>query len=67
MPLVFCHGLGIGNLAYLHFIARLLHVRRPTQATFLLELPHISNAISEDVPSDRQLAACISVPMVDGE
>lgn len=55
-PLVFCHGLGIGNVPYLTWISILSQLPR---GIFVLELPHISMNITEDCPSNYQLSACL--------
>lgn len=59
IPLVFCHGLGVGNFIYMTFINALV-TREPNRELFLLDMPHISMSIDENVPSRAQTIACVS-------
>eukprot|EP00929_Paragymnodinium_shiwhaense_P107926 TRINITY_DN74275_c0_g1_i1.p1 TRINITY_DN74275_c0_g1~~TRINITY_DN74275_c0_g1_i1.p1 ORF type:complete len:719 (-),score=145.00 TRINITY_DN74275_c0_g1_i1:143-2299(-) len=56
LPVVFCHGLGIGVLPYLDFVKDLLSTG---VELFLLDLPHISLRQNSDVHSPRETVACI--------
>jgi len=55
LPIVFCHGLGIGVLPYVTFVCEL---GSSGSEIFLLDLPHISLRQSSDVPSARETVAC---------
>lgn len=57
LPAVFCHGLGIGVLPYLHFVTELAAAE--VREVFLLDLPHISLRQESDVPSSRETVACV--------
>ena len=58
VPLVFCHGVGIGLAVYLHFVEQLVH-KFKERPIFLLTFPHISLRLQEDVLSASELVACI--------
>jgi hypothetical protein len=52
LPLVFVHGIGMGLFTYYHMLRQLTSTL-PCDL-FLIELPHASLKICEEVPSDRQ-------------
>lgn len=58
LPIVFCHGLGIGNLLYITFIQELVR-RAPSRRVLLVELPHISMRPVEVQASPKELVTCI--------
>ncbi|CAJ1417026.1 unnamed protein product [Effrenium voratum] len=58
-PLVFCHGVGVNLLPYVHFINELLRQVPRGKDIFLVSLPHISMRIKEDVPSSTEMVACL--------
>jgi pimeloyl-ACP methyl ester carboxylesterase len=47
-PIVFIHGIGCGICVYSNFIRKLYKLNRPL---FLVELPHVSMRMVEDVPT----------------
>lgn len=57
-PVVFCHGLGAGVMPYADFVAELCR-RKPGEDIFCVDLPHIQMRPQEEVPSARELCACI--------
>lgn len=58
-PIVFCHGVGVNLLPYVHFITELLRQMPKGKDIFLVSLPHISMRIKEDVPSSTEMVACL--------
>lgn len=58
-PIVFCHGVGVNLLPYVHFISELLRQMPKGKDIFLVSLPHISMRIKEDVPSSAEMVACL--------
>eukprot|EP00927_Polykrikos_kofoidii_P060620 TRINITY_DN55560_c0_g1_i1.p1 TRINITY_DN55560_c0_g1~~TRINITY_DN55560_c0_g1_i1.p1 ORF type:complete len:679 (-),score=72.11 TRINITY_DN55560_c0_g1_i1:329-2365(-) len=56
IPAVFCHGLGIGVLPYIEFLAEL---GLSGTELFLLDMPFISLQQRSEVPSCRETVACI--------
>lgn len=56
-PIVFCHGLGVGNMIYIRFFK--LISKKFNRGIFIIEQPNIASSISEDVHSDLQLTACV--------
>eukprot|EP00435_Cladocopium_sp_Y103_P027522 s1436_g6.t2 len=58
-PIVFCHGVGVNLLPYVHFISELLRQMSKGKDIFLVSLPHISMRIKEDVPSSAEMVACL--------
>lgn len=58
-PIVFCHGVGVNLLPYVHFISELLRQMPKGKDIFLVSLPHISMRIKEDVPSSPEMVACL--------
>merc|ERR1719469_1545282 len=65
-PLVFCHGIGVSVLPYLHMIEDLLRwgALPDERDVFLVSMPNISMRIQEDAPSMAETVACI-VDMLD--
>mmetsp|Transcript_17980 Transcript_17980/g.41977 ORF Transcript_17980/g.41977 Transcript_17980/m.41977 type:complete len:677 (-) Transcript_17980:106-2136(-) len=57
-PLVFCHGLGVGVLPYVRFVGE-LRDRLPDTDIFCVDLPHIQMRPREEVPSAREVCACM--------
>jgi len=55
-PIVFCHGLGIGVLAYVDFV---LELGSSGSEMFLLDMKHISLRQNVDIPSSRETVACV--------
>ncbi|CAG8627302.1 6269_t:CDS:2 [Funneliformis mosseae] len=47
-PIVFIHGVGGGLFCYFNFLRKLYNLNRPL---FLVELPHVSMRLIEDVPT----------------
>lgn len=60
LPLVFCHGVGVGVTPYLNFVAELVRCSEGRRAVFLVSLPHIAMRIQEDVPSNTQMVGAIA-------
>eukprot|EP00434_Breviolum_minutum_P005643 symbB.v1.2.004972.t3/scaffold288.1/size478366/2 len=58
-PIVFCHGVGVNLLPYVHFINEVLRQVSRGRDIFLVSLPHISMRIKEDVPSSAEMVACL--------
>mmetsp|Transcript_46676 Transcript_46676/g.108780 ORF Transcript_46676/g.108780 Transcript_46676/m.108780 type:complete len:660 (+) Transcript_46676:58-2037(+) len=58
LPLVFCHGLGVGVLPYVKFVAALCE-QLPSTDIFCVDLPHIQMRPREEVPSAREVCACL--------
>lgn len=56
VPVVFCHGLGIGVLPYIQFVQE---IGASGLELFLLDLPHISLRQDSAVPSPRETVACV--------
>lgn len=61
-PLVFCHGIGISVLPYMHFLEDLINWNdiSSRREIFLISMPNIAMRISEDPPSMVETVACIS-------
>eukprot|EP00928_Gymnodinium_smaydae_P019799 TRINITY_DN17620_c0_g1_i1.p1 TRINITY_DN17620_c0_g1~~TRINITY_DN17620_c0_g1_i1.p1 ORF type:complete len:717 (+),score=128.00 TRINITY_DN17620_c0_g1_i1:110-2260(+) len=57
-PIVFVHGLGIGMLPYIKFIKQLVR-RHPECDVLCVDMPHIQMRPCEQVPSAREMCACI--------
>lgn len=58
VPLVFCHGLGAGMLPYVSFV-RHLAAEYPEADVFCVDMPHIQMRPREEVPSAREMCACV--------
>jgi len=58
-PIVFCHGIGVNLLPYRPFLEEVIR-RMPAKDVFCISLPHISMRIKEEVPSSKEMVACIS-------
>ncbi|KAK3238030.1 hypothetical protein CYMTET_51930 [Cymbomonas tetramitiformis] len=58
LPMVICHGLGVGVLPYIDF-ARDIIRESAERDVFMITLPNISMQIHEDVPSSTELVVCI--------
>eukprot|EP00948_MAST-09A_sp_MAST-9A-sp1_P004089 g4089.t1 len=56
LPIVFCHGLGVGILPYISLIS---HFPRNVPI-FLIELPHIAMRIAPSVPSPSEIVGLIT-------
>ena len=61
-PLVFCHGIGISVLPYMHLLEDLINwdTEAPRREIFLLSMPNIAMRISSDAPSMAETVACVS-------
>jgi len=61
-PMVFCHGIGISILPYMHLLEDLLRWREnaASREVFLVSMPNISMRITDDAPSMAETVACIS-------
>jgi len=61
-PLVFCHGIGISVLPYMHLLEDMINWDgvASRREIFLLSMPNIAMRISEDPPSMAETVACIS-------
>jgi len=57
-PIIFCHGLGVGMLPYIEFITRLCEAHASSDV-FCVDLPHVQMRPHEDVPSAREMCACL--------
>jgi len=56
IPLVFCHGLGIGVLSYFTLVQKLVAMD-PSRPIFMTSMPHISMRIVEKQASPAQVVA----------
>lgn len=60
LPIVFIHGIGMGLLHYIGLVARL-----PREVdVFLLDWPHISMRIADEVPTIEDTVACVNMVLV---
>ncbi|CAI2194385.1 6854_t:CDS:2, partial [Funneliformis geosporum] len=60
-PIVFIHGVGGGLFCYFNFLRKLYNLNRPL---FLIELPHVSMRLIEDVPTMEEIIQMISDSLI---
>jgi len=65
-PMVFCHGIGVSVLPYVHMLEDIVQWNEFAcqREIFLVSIPHIAMRIKEDCHSMSEMVSCISDMMV---
>ncbi|KAF4753700.1 Ribose-phosphate pyrophosphokinase 2, partial [Perkinsus olseni] len=58
MPIVFCHGIGLGLLPYIPVVHDIVR-RFPDRDIFCVDMPHIACRPFVNLPSAREMSACV--------